>query len=281
MCQFCHQHGEGRKWYLKAENYSADLLSDIRRRRYIDEFIRSIGNGTASELERTFHRAMRLPAWLRHLGYKYHERRYRKDHFGQVVPIEDLRLVFAISNSVVRMPCLCRKNTTGRSDAAYCFGLGIDPEKLLDIKEAFLETFRPGPDATLFERMSADEALELHRSFEAQGLIHTVWTFKTPFIGAICNCDRRDCLAMVSHRYGFQLFFRAEYVASIDKDACVGCRACLRMCQFGAIGFSVLDRKAEIDPLRCYGCGVCREACEAGAIRLDARSEHPLARNLW
>ena len=33
------------------------------------------------------------------------------------------------------------------------------------------------------------------REHEKEGLCHTVWTFQTPFIGGICNCDRADCLA--------------------------------------------------------------------------------------
>ena len=39
MCEFCHQHGEGKKWYLQAKNYSDDLLSDARRRKYIEDFL--------------------------------------------------------------------------------------------------------------------------------------------------------------------------------------------------------------------------------------------------
>ena len=38
MCQFCHQHGEGKKWYLQAKNYAEDLLGDLRRRKYIADF---------------------------------------------------------------------------------------------------------------------------------------------------------------------------------------------------------------------------------------------------
>jgi hypothetical protein len=38
MCDFCIQHGEGKKWYLQAKNYGEDLLSDVRRRRFITDF---------------------------------------------------------------------------------------------------------------------------------------------------------------------------------------------------------------------------------------------------
>jgi hypothetical protein len=27
MCDVCHKHGEGKKWYLQANNYSQDLKS--------------------------------------------------------------------------------------------------------------------------------------------------------------------------------------------------------------------------------------------------------------
>lgn len=281
MCQFCHKHGEGKKWYLQAENYSTELLADMERRRYIRNFVGDIGSGNAANRENVFRQAMRAPSWLRHLVYSFYERKYRRDHFGQVVPMEDLDRVLDLANSIVLLPCICRKSTTGKIDANYCLGLGLDPEKLLDVKEAFLETFRPGPEVKLFERLTKQEALDLHRQFEDQGLIHTLWTFKTPFIGAICNCDRADCLAMMGYRYEFQLFFRGEYVGEIKESACVGCRSCLPMCQFGAIGFSVDRKKAFIDPVRCYGCGICRSACEQGSIQLTPRDRHSVARNLW
>lgn len=281
MCQFCHQHGEGKRWYLRAEHYAEALLDDLERRRYIREFIRDIGSGHVSDLESKLQQTLRLPAWLREMGYWLLERRYRRDHFGQVVPMEDLERVFEISNSIVLMPCICRKSSTGKRDARYCIGLGLNPTKLQDIRESFLETFEGGPDVPMFENLSPDEALQLHKRFEKKGLIHTIWTFKTPFIGAICNCDRADCLAMVSYQYGFRLFFRGEYVARVIGDRCTGCRACAVPCQFGAIGFSAVTRKAFIDPMRCYGCGICRVQCDHDAIELVSRLDHPLASRIW
>jgi ferredoxin len=281
VCQFCHQHGEGKKWYLKAEHYSAELLNDLERHRYLLDFLPKYGNWNGWKFEEEFQKAFRAPAWLRKFIYRFRERRQQRDHFGQVVPIEDLAQVLDLASSIVRLPCICRKINKGRTDAEYCFGLGFDAEKLLDLKQAFLETFKRGPEDGSFDRLTREEALDLHRSFEKQGLIHTIWTFKTPFIGGICNCDRADCLAMLSYRYNFRSFFRAEFVAEVSREACTGCRECHSMCQFGAIGFSVMDQKTFIDPIRCYGCGICRAACEMDAIRLAPRNEHPLAHNLW
>ena len=49
MCEFCHQHGDGKKWYLKAENYSEDLLNDLERRQILEEFFPNHGrNGSGA-----------------------------------------------------------------------------------------------------------------------------------------------------------------------------------------------------------------------------------------
>ncbi len=280
MCEFCHQHGDGQKWYLKAENYSQELLDNLERRRYLEGFAK-LGNLQGAALEAGFQKARRAPAWLRQLIYYFREKRQRRDHFGQVVPLEDLAQVMDLAASIVRIPCICRKINKGKSDAGYCFGLGLDAEKMLGFQEAFLENFRPGPEEARVDRLSKAEALDLHRGFEKDGLIHTIWTFKTPFIGGICNCDRADCLAMLSYRYNFHAFFRGEYVAAVSQDACTGCRECHTRCQFGALGFSVVDQKTFVDPMRCYGCGICRSACEMDAISLAPRQGHPLAHDLW
>ncbi len=39
MCEFCTQHGDGKKWYLEASNYASDLEHDLERRGYMIEFV--------------------------------------------------------------------------------------------------------------------------------------------------------------------------------------------------------------------------------------------------
>ncbi len=39
MCEFCTQHGEGKKWYLQAENYIQEVASE-ERRQIQDQFSR-------------------------------------------------------------------------------------------------------------------------------------------------------------------------------------------------------------------------------------------------
>lgn len=53
-----------------------------------------------------------------------------------------------------------------------------------------------------------------------------MWTFKTPFIAAICNCDH-DCMAYRGQVTAdlMQVMFKAEYIADIDPAQCTGCRS--------------------------------------------------------
>ena len=64
-------------------------------------------------------------------------------------------------------------------------------------------------------------------------------------------------------------------------EPCRGCRACMRVCQFGAIAYSAADKKAYVDQTACYGCGVCRSACAKEAIELKPRAEVPAVANHW
>ena len=115
MCEFCHAHGDGKKWYLNAENYSEELLNNLERRKFFEEFLPEAKNWDGAKIEAGFQKAMQSPAWLRKLIYWYREKRQQRDHFGQVVPLEDLAQVFDLANSIVRIPCICRKMSKGKN----------------------------------------------------------------------------------------------------------------------------------------------------------------------
>jgi len=281
MCEFCLKHGEGEKWYLQAKNYSDDLFSDIRRRKYIEEFV-SHPEALAKDAH-NIDRLSRLPGFIKDLVGRIVTWKMKKTHFGQVVPIEDIKQIFDFTNSIVRVACLCRNITLGK-EKRYCYGISLSPDGgwLTEMSRALDMSFFTGPDANGFETLTKDEALSAFHEHEREGLCHTVWTFHTPFIGGICNCDRSDCLAMrTTVTHSTPVMFRAEYVAGINPDECSGCRECMRICQFGAITYSASNKKAVIDQRWCYGCGVCRSACKKNAIRLEERIKVPVAAGLW
>jgi ferredoxin len=281
MCDFCHKHGEGRKWYLEATNYAEDLLSDLRRRELIERMFRRperLAQGIAS-----LDRLDRAPGFVRRALTPSLIRRQKKYHYGQVVPIEEVERILDFVTSVTRVACICRQATLG-TEQRYCYGVSLAPDggELMRIIREIGQDYLTGPHTKGLEALSKEETLAAFRDHEREGLCHTVWTFIAPFIGGICNCDRSDCLAMratVAHQ--FPVMFRAEYVAVVSPDLCNGCRQCMRVCQFGAIGYSAANRKAEIDPRRCYGCGICRSVCKPDAVALLDRAAVPAAARLW
>jgi NAD-dependent dihydropyrimidine dehydrogenase PreA subunit len=282
MCEFCHRHGEGQRWYLQARNYSEDLLSDLRRRRYIRDFVRDpeyLNRGL-----RKIEWLKSLPPFVRGVVTPIAINRQKRVHYGQVVPIEEIERIFEFVNHVTRLPCICRQATLG-TEQRYCYAVSMGPgarSQLIEVLGGVDASYLTGPDTGGLEALSREEALVNIRELENQGLCHTVWTFITPFIGGICNCDRSDCVAMrLTVTMDYPVMFRAEYVSEVNPERCNGCRQCMCACQFGAMGFSIANRKVFIDPRRCYGCGICRSLCTRGAIALVERSSVPLARGIW
>jgi Pyruvate/2-oxoacid:ferredoxin oxidoreductase delta subunit len=282
MCEFCHKHGEGEKWYLQVKNYSEDLMSDLRRRKFVDNLGPEL-RALMKEDEK-FEQIRKMPAFVRAVITPYISNKRKKTHFGQVLPIEDIESIFGFVNHVVRLACACRNVKLGSDKERYCYGVSLSPqggiyrETIKEIDPGYLV----GPDTPRHEVLTKEEALNYFRQYEKEGLCHTVWTFITPFIGGICNCDRADCNALQANlNYGVPVMFRAEYVAEVNPELCNGCRQCMRVCQFGAMGYSAASKKIFIDIRRCYGCGICRASCTKDAIRLRQRSGVPAAANIW
>ncbi|MCX8015210.1 MAG: 4Fe-4S ferredoxin [candidate division WOR-3 bacterium] len=279
MCEFCEKHGEGKKWYLQMKNYSYELLSEQltpeqqnivgkrTRREWVIDFFRTF----------TFHKQnnrhlpliMKSPTEPKSEEQMLYE--HKVEHFGQVLPIEDVEKVIDLVNNITRLPCGCRYITTGKPNERYCFGVSVGP----------LGTKGTEPD-TSFEVLTKDEAKKLFRQFDQEGLMHSIWTGITPFVIGICNCDH-DCTAYRSYieNGGTPVFFRAEYICQVNWDLCNGCKKCFQQCQFSAIFYSASNQKVYINPVKCFGCGVCRSACAKNAISLIPREKNPEAQNLW
>jgi len=282
MCEFCQEHGEGKKWYLQMKNYSRALLLE----ELTPEKQKIVGTKTRGEWVRnffgsfTFHSQKEKPTIQSQqtpqapkppLTEAQIVRESQVEHFGQVLPIEDVEQVIDLVSTITRLPCGCRYITTGKPDERYCFGVSVGP----------LGTQGTEPDSS-FEVLTKKDAKKLFHKFDKEGLMHSIWTGVSPYIIGLCNCDH-DCSA---YRYyieqnGAPIFFRAEYICQIDWELCKGCKKCMQQCQFNAMYYSSSNTKVYIEPTKCFGCGVCRTACNKNAITLIPREKNKEAANIW
>jgi len=281
MCDFCHQHGEGKKWYLNARNYSEDLLSDLSRRKFVERFFCSPGH--IAKGEKALRKLDKVPSFLTRGIRRKITARQQVNHFGQVVPLEDIERILGFTTSIVRLACVCRHVAFG-AEHRYCYGISLAPQggELINLLMSIDPAYLIGPQTGGLEYLPKEEALAHMRECEEEGLCHTVWSFVTPFIGGLCNCSLPGCMAMkttLTHRT--PIMFRAEYVAAVDEDECAGCGQCAKICPFDAFLPQKRKAKARVDRSKCYGCGVCRITCVKNAIALVDRAAVPEAASLW
>lgn len=279
MCQFCVEHGEGERWYLQAKNYACDLDSDLRRREYVVDFISGFEMMRANTIS-AMKLLEKLPSPLERAGKNAISRRMRPIHFGQPVPLEDCEAIFDIATSITAIPCICRMHAPNQNADEVCILVTTQPMEAV-LQEGF-SSYANGPELDDFHRMSKEQALALLRQCESRGLMHSIWTFQTPFTAAICNCNLESgCMAMkLTVGHDTKLMWRGEAVAVFNRDACSGCRRCAKVCPFDAIDAS---NRGPVTGLaeKCWGCGICRSACPNAAISLVNRREVPAVSNLW
>ena len=268
MCEFCTEHGDGQVWYRNAANFARELMADLERRKYIAEFLTTTmeqGIVTIGRLESLYQKRGSIPARVTNAFVS----RAKEDHFGQVVTIEDLREIIGKAATIVRLPCACRW-ASSRKENRCCYSVSYTPDawyKDLDMSHFGL------PSNEGLESVTKEEALTQMEALGKSGAVHSLWTMKTPFIGAICNCEPVDCLGLRALSIDIETMFRGETRALVSAPDCTGCGACEDMCYFAAITsyHESGAHKAQVSPHNCYGCGNCRHSCPEGAITMVPR----------
>jgi heterodisulfide reductase subunit A2 len=56
-------------------------------------------------------------------------------------------------------------------------------------------------------------------------------------------------------------------IAFIDEERCSGCKICIDLCPYKAIGYDETKKVSRVNEALCKGCGTCVAACPAGAIK--------------
>ena len=269
MCEFCTTHGEGKIWYKNAANYANDLLADLNRRNYIENFLNaafSEGFQTLGRLETIYRKKGRLPKTVKSALIS----KAKAEHFGQVLPIEEIGELVRKARTVVRMPCACRWGLEKKEERC-CYAVSYGPEAWYHSID--MSYFGKASDEGL-ESLTAEAAVMQMEEMEEWGAVHTIWTMMTPFIGAICNCSAGGCLAMRTlSRINVETMGRAEHVARVDASLCSGCGLCNAACHFEAIESVTVGGRSvsRIDAYKCFGCGLCRRVCPDAALSLILR----------
>ncbi|MBM3167571.1 MAG: 4Fe-4S ferredoxin [Chloroflexi bacterium] len=278
MCQWCERYGQGyERWYFNPENYARKMYK-IRKEEteaagaeanpqaaggmsFVGrEFFEALDRGDRATADKIKNDAEQA-AWV--------------THFGQVITLEDALRVIDIMYPIAVLTCGCRRSMQGLADENNftCMGMGPGMYKW----ERWPDTYRGG-----VEFLSPAEAKDFVTKLNKKGLVQSLYTFGTPYLGGLCNCDSPDCASIrlrVDH--GVKALVKGHEVARVDAELCNGCAQCIQRCQFRALNYSPTMNKAFIDQFQCFGCGLCATECPQDAIKLIERASLPALANEW
>jgi len=276
MCELCEKYGDnGSRWYLNPQNYARPLYKKVEKGKEKEPMI-------LTELQGPFYYKPLIELKDDPEAFEKMREGYSKFHEtmgGQVVCLEDAKKMVEIAQPIARMDCICRRITRatledGKQRPRTCLGVGVGMFRW----EEWPERYKGG-----VEFLSTEEAKKHIEHWHKRGMVITIMTFGTPYIGGICLCDYPDCLAIrMRLDYGIKpMLLKGHQVAKVNYEECTGCGTCVQRCQFGAIKMEVTTKKSNIDMTRCFGCGVCAYACPQDAISLIDREKLPALKEEW
>ncbi|MFX0133695.1 MAG: ATP-binding protein [Candidatus Hodarchaeota archaeon] len=279
MCQFCIQHGEGKIWYKHAKNYARHQYKKLRQKRHKGPSPEAQANAAVAQAIMTKSLNPKKYPELKAAA----ERLALKHHGGQVLPFEHAEIMIELSSPIALIDCVCRRANRATLETTSefkddelmrsCMGLGVGILKW----EEWSERYKGGID--ILDPKEARDWLEVWRK---RGMVPTLMTFGTPYIGGLCMCDYPIC-GIIRNRldYDIKQLLKGEFVAVLDQQKCRGCLKCMTRCHFGAITHEVARGKAYINMKKCFGCGLCRDTCPEKAITLQPRKNFPILKNMW
>ena len=281
MCDLCVKHGAGGKWYLNAENYSNEIVEKHNLRDFLLEQYKNFeqipvrkingfnGVGLGYKLQMPIiGRIVKFFAERMLHSTKPPVNPFKPEgHIGQIVPLEDAIAILesCAVEPIIEKNCMCRYMSRGEEEAC-CINFGVMSE-IIDR----LPRFIPGKDKYFLTRK---EAIERFKKHNKKGYIGSIWFGPFPYINNLCSCANPECAGIRPRiDFGIKSIYKAEYIVDIDTGLCDGCETCIKRCQFDALSFNSVTKKACVDFSKCYGCGVCRHVCKTGSLFLVPRNQ--------
>ncbi|MHA1988106.1 MAG: ATP-binding protein [Promethearchaeota archaeon] len=178
----------------------------------------------------------------------------------EIIPLEEVYSIIENNNSFAVIDCPCRvragisgvRKCTDKYPLNNCLQIGFAAENFGE---------EPGT-----KKISKSEAKELMRQSAEIGLVlATDNTAK--FTTVICSCCE-CCCGMLRGLTEFdnpRAIAKANFISTIDKNACTACETCIDRCKFNAI---TVNDFASVNTDKCIGCGLCSVTCPSDAITM-------------
>jgi ferredoxin/predicted transcriptional regulator len=173
-----------------------------------------------------------------------------------VIPSEEVSKLIEIQETIGLTHCYCRIqrdlmnkpcSLTSRREICLVFGKVAKHA----IKYGFARL------------ISKEEAIQLMRKAEEEGLVHKVFHTKSDpsrELEGLCSCCSCCCgIFRLYSENALPLHTMTSYLSQPDLDNCVGCGVCIDHCPVQAL--SLENDKISVNKDRCIGCGVCIHSC--------------------
>ncbi len=183
-----------------------------------------------------------------------------------VMPNEQIGSIVDAATKIAVAHCPCRMSAKilGRTDCPHSLEVCVKYDEMAEFVI----------DKGLAREISKDEAHQIMKDSEEEGLVHMV----DNTLGQIkhtCNCCGHYCwnVGIIRRRKIPRDQLMAVYfIRETQLDECIGCGACAEICPVDAV--EMIEEKPRVDHNWCIGCGVCAIQCPTGVISIRRRVEN-------